>query len=69
MTFCKMSRALFVQMNGFGLLLWCATYWLIAAINSGTLVNIPRRSRFSVMSRKNRSTMFNQDAEVGVKCM
>ncbi|AER54931.1 hypothetical protein DSC_01390 [Pseudoxanthomonas spadix BD-a59] len=41
----------------------------MAAINSGTLVNTPRRSRSAVMSRKKRSTMFSHEAEVGVKCM
>lgn len=41
----------------------------MAALSSGTLVKTPRRSRSVVMSRKNRSTLFNQEAEVGVKCM
>ena len=36
------------------------------ATNAGTLMNTPRRRRFSEMSRKKRSTMFSQDAEVGV---
>src|ERR1051326_2672660 len=34
-------------------------------INSSTSLNTPRRSRFCVRSRKNRSTMFSQDALVG----
>jgi len=44
-------------------------YSSMAATNSGTPVNTPRRSRLTVMSRKKRSTMFSHDAEVGVKCM
>ena len=32
-----------------------------------TLRNTPRRRRLTVRSRKNRSTMFSHDAEVGVK--
>lgn len=39
----------------------------MAVISSGTLLNTPRRRRFSEMSRKNRSTIFSHDAEVGVK--
>jgi len=34
------------------------------AAGSGTLVNTPRRNRSVVISRKNRSTMFSDDAEV-----
>jgi hypothetical protein len=41
---------------------------LMAASNSGTLVNTPRRMRLSVMSRKKRSTMLSQEELVGVKC-
>ncbi len=37
----------------------------MAATSCGTLVNTPRRSRLTVMSRKKRSTMFSHDAEVG----
>ena len=37
-----------------------------AWMSSGTLVNTPRRSRWVVMSRKNRSTILSQDAEVGM---
>lgn len=37
--------------------------------NSGTLVKVPRRTRSVARLRKKRSTMLNQDAEVGVKCM
>ena len=58
-----------VQMNGFGLVLWCAMYSSIAATNSGTLVNTPRRSHSLVTSRKKRSTMFSYKAEVAVKCI
>ena len=39
----------------------------MAVTRSGTLVKTSRRRRLSAMSRKNRSTMFSQDAEVGVK--
>ena len=41
----------------------------MAVTSSGRLVNTPRRSLFSEMSRKNLSTMFRHDADVGVKCM
>ena len=44
-------------------------YSSMAVTNSGTLVNTPRRKRSTVMSRKNRSTMFSHEAEVGVKCI
>jgi hypothetical protein len=40
----------------------------MASSSSATLVNTPRRMRFSVSSAKKRSTMFSHDAEVGVKC-
>ena len=40
-----------------------------AATSSGTLANMPRRSRSVVMWRKRRSTVFSHEAEVGVKCM
>ena len=33
------------------------------------LVNMALRSRLTVMSRKNRSTLLSHDAEVGMKCM
>jgi branched-chain amino acid transport system permease protein len=69
MRFCRMSRAHLVQMNGLGLVLWWAMYSPIAVSSSTTLVNTPRRIRSVVMSRKNLSTLFSQDAEVGVKCM
>ncbi len=39
---------------------------LIASTSSGTLWKTPRRIPLWVMSRKKRSTMFNQDALVGV---
>src|SRR5882762_4913540 len=41
----------------------------MALTSSDTLVNTPRSRRSVVMSRKNLSTMFSHDAEVGVKCM
>jgi hypothetical protein len=44
-------------------------YSSMATVSSGTLVKTPRRSRSVVISRKKRSTMFNQEAAVGVKCM
>ena len=43
-TFCKMSRALFVQMNGLGLMLWCAMYLRIpvnVTADSGNVTGIP----------------------------
>lgn len=44
-------------------------YWPMASMSSSTLRKMPRRSRFSVRSRKNRSTMFSHEQLVGVKCM
>jgi len=41
----------------------------IAPIRSGTLVKVPRRMAWRVMMPKKISTMFIQDALVGVKCM
>ena len=67
MTFARMSLAFAVQMKGLGFLLCKPMYSLIADISSGTLRNTPLRRRSVVMSRKNRSTMLSQDAEVGVK--
>ena len=46
MTFCRMSRALLVQMNGLGLVLRWAMYSSMAVINSGTLVNTPPAQPF-----------------------
>ena len=68
-TLARMSDALAVQMKGLGSMLWCAMYKSMARSSSGTLVKLSRRMRLSVMSRKNRSTMFSHDALVGVKCM
>lgn len=60
MTLWKISRALFVQMNGFGLALCSAMYCSIAATNSGALVNTSRRRRSVVISRENRLTVLSQ---------
>ena len=68
-TLARMSDALAVQMNGFGSALCVAMYSLMAASDSGTLLNTRLRIRLSVMSRKNRSTMLSHDALVGVKCI
>ncbi len=40
----------------------------MAATRSDTLWNTPRRIRFVGISRNQRSTRFNHDALVGVKC-
>ena len=37
--------------------------------NSPTLVKLPARTQSSVKSRKNRSTRFIHELEVGVKCI
>ena len=37
------------------------------ATSSATLLKVPRRMRFRVISAKNRSTMLSQEPEVGVK--
>jgi hypothetical protein len=39
----------------------------MAAIDAGTLVNTPRRDRSVGMWGKRRSSMFSQEAAVGVK--
>ncbi len=41
----------------------------MALTNSDTLRNTPRRMRLSVISRNYRSTKFNHELLVGVKCM
>jgi len=64
MTFCKMSCALAVKINGLG---WLLCYIFINGCNQ--FRHTSRRSPFSEMSRKTRSTIFSHDAEVGVKCM
>jgi len=43
-TFSRMSLAFAVQINGLGFLLCVPMYWSMVSINSGTLVNTPRRS-------------------------
>lgn len=48
---------------------WSASFCLMAAVNSGTLRNTLRSSRWVLKSRKKRSTMLSHDTEVGVKCM
>ena len=65
MTFCRMPRALLVQMNGLGSVLRWARWSSMAVTSSSWLLNAPRRKRFSEMSRKKRSTLFSHDAEVG----
>ena len=69
-TFCRTSLVFAVQMNALGFLICTAIYYSsMASMSSGTLVNTPRRSRSTVKSRKNRSTRFIQDAEIGEKCI
>ena len=58
-----------VQMKGFGAAWWLAMQVWIADSSSWTERKTPLRMRFSVMSLKNRSTMFNQEERVGVKWM
>lgn len=41
---------------------------MMAAINALTLGKVPRRILLSVISRNQRSTMFNHELEVGMKC-
>lgn len=67
LTFSRMSDALAVQINGFGFSLWLFKYCSIASTSSSTDLKTPRRSWFSVMSRKKRSTIFSHEALVGVK--
>src|SRR6478672_21374 len=63
-----MSATVAFQMNGFGLLFQCSAQTVIASVRSATEVNTPRRKRLSVSSLNQRSTRFNQELEVGVKC-
>ena len=51
----------------FGSAFDAARYCSMAAINSGTLSKLPRRTRFSVSSRNHRSTRFSHDELVGMK--
>src|SRR6266511_672006 len=67
-TLSRMDSAVAVQTNGFGSSLCACRYSSIAALSSGTLRNTPRRIALSVSSRNHRSTRFNHDEEVGVKC-
>jgi len=68
MTFCRMSRALLVQMNGLGLMLYGRRTHR-CSFQLGHAGEHAASQPLVVMSRKNRSTMFSHDAEVGVKCM
>ncbi len=65
-TLARISLADAVQTNGFGLALCLAILVWIGTSSSGTDLIMPLRMRFSVMSRKNRSTLFNHDERVGV---
>lgn len=56
-----------IQANGFGFLLCTIMYFAIAVTNSGTLLKTPRSKRSMEILWKNSSTMFNQDAKVGVE--
>ena len=68
-TLTRMSLASAVQINGLRLVFCTAMYTSMAASNSASLANTPRRMRLSVMSRKKRSTLLSQEALVGVKWM
>src|ERR1700751_1779181 len=54
-------------MKGFGSALWFSRYSEMALLSSATLLKVPPRMRFRVISAKKRSTMLCQDAEVGMK--
>ena len=68
MTFSRISEARGGQMKGLGLSLTvdvsADSHYQLFQIAKDT-----RRSRFCVRSRKKRSSMFNHDALVGVKCI
>ena len=68
-TFAKMSEALAVQMNGFGWRLCFSMYCSIVLTKSGMQWKTPRRNWVSDKPRKKRSTLFNQETLVGVKCL
>ena len=42
---------------------------MISSTSSETVLKLPARTQSCVRSAKNRSTMFIQELEVGVKCM
>ena len=64
----RMALAEAFHTKGLGLALDVVRYSSMAWINSGTLPKLPRRTRFSVNSRNQRSTRFSHDELVGVKC-
>ena len=68
LTFSMMALAEAVQTKGLGSRLYEARNSSMLAINSGTLRNTPRRIRFWVSSRNQRSTRFSHEELVGVKC-
>src|SRR5256884_5691264 len=62
-----MSSTVAVQMNGLGFSFQACINASIACFRSGTLTKLPRRIAFSVNSRNQRSTRFNQLELVGTK--
>lgn len=62
------SSAVLVHTNGFGSSFQCSVHISSASMSSSTLVKRPRRRRLSVSSLNHRSTRFNHDDEVGMKC-
>ena len=42
--------------------MWFSRYSMMALLSSATLLKVPRRIRFRVISAKNRSTMLSQEA-------
>lgn len=63
-----MSTAVLVQTNGSQRSFHPSMKISIAAMRSLTLVKVPRRMAWRVMTPKKISTMFRQEPEVGVKC-
>ena len=68
-TFARIFCAVLVHTNGFGVALRGVIYASMAAINSGTLRNKPRRICLAVRAPKTRSTRLSHEQLVGVKCM
>ena len=62
-----MILALAVHLKGFGLALRSVSQVSMAASNSATLLNTPRRICWRVISANSRSTRLIQDDDVGVK--
>ena len=64
-TFARISCAVLVHTNGFGVALRWVMYAAMAAISSGTLRNTPRRICLAVRSPKTHSSRLSHELLVG----